>query len=244
MSKLKIAVLYEDPDVLVVNKPAGVLVHGIYGKNGPKHLEATLTDWLLENYPELRGVGEPAVGGAERFGIVHRLDRETSGVLIVARNQDAYVFIKKLFQTGRLKKTYQALVWGRVKNQTGLINKPISIKDGSVKRTVFKGKMTRPALTEYRVVGHYELAGQPMTRLTVYPKTGRTHQIRVHLNSIGHPIVNDQLYGKHALLAELSRHFLHAATIELTLPSGAERRFTAALPGALKAFLKKLKPVN
>ena len=133
---------------------------------------------------------------------------------------------------------YKGLVWGRLQNDQGVIDRPISIKDGSVKRTVFKGKMTRPAKTEYRVLRRLEFKGQPLTLLEVTPKTGRTHQIRVHLSSVSHPVVGDALYGKSRSLPGLPRHFLHAAAIELPLPSGGRIKIQSDLPEELEAVLR------
>jgi 23S rRNA pseudouridine1911/1915/1917 synthase len=238
---MNIPILYENSDVLVINKPAGLLVHGVYGKEGAKHAEKTLVDWLLQNYPGIAGVGDALPNGTiERAGIVHRLDRETSGVMVIAKNQEAFKFLKDQFQKRNVKKIYTALVWGRVKNQKGVIDKPISIKDGSVKRTVYKGKMAREASTEYEVAERFSLKGQEMTLLKVTPKTGRTHQIRVHLNSIGHPVLGDKLYGKKPQLESLKRHFLHAKFLEFS-PSGKRKiTATAELSAELVDFINKL----
>jgi 23S rRNA pseudouridine1911/1915/1917 synthase len=172
-------ILYEDKDLLLVDKPAGWLVHGIYHKGEAKHDEETLVDWIAKRYPEIKDVGDPSAGSGQvpqhsRAGIVHRLDRETSGVMVIARSQESFVYLKKLFQTRDIHKTYQTLVWGRVKNESGVIDKPISIVDGSVRRTVFKGKMTRPAVTSYSVVKFLKSeSGDEFTLLEVSPKTGR-----------------------------------------------------------------------
>lgn len=251
------AVLYEDKDVVVINKPAGLLVHGIFDKNGPKHSEDTLVDWLAKKYPETQEVGdrdEDNLIRQQRGGIVHRLDRYTSGVMIIARTQKAFEYLKKIFAGRTAKKTYVALVWGRIHEKSGVIDKPISIKDGTVKRTVFKGKMPREAVTEYEMVSHFLYVHgkhrDELTLLKVFPKTGRTHQIRVHLSSIGHSVVGDKLYGKKGTLVfeegevvtELDRQFLHAQELELKLPNGKHGDFTAALPDELEQVLKQLGP--
>lgn len=276
---MELTILYKDNNILAVNKPAGLLVHGIYHKGFAKHNEQTLTDLLAKRYPEIKEVGDPSTGSGQvphgaRGGIVHRLDRETSGVIIIARNQDAFHFLKKLFQEKTIHKTYLALVWGHVKNKTGVIDKPISIKDGSVKRTVFKGKMAREAVTEYEVVRYYQYSSfnnltkllsiknpELFTLLKVMPKTGRTHQIRVHLASLGHPVVGDKLYGKKKTAnlsagkaggkLQIERHFLHAETIEFSLPPkkndqseiGKKIAISAPLPKELESVLRQLKPV-
>lgn len=239
MEKAQPEIILEENDFLLVYKPADWLVHGIYHKGEAKHAEETLVDWLVRRYPEIREVGDTP---AQRGGIVHRLDRETSGVMVIARTQDAFVYLKKLFQSRNIHKTYQTLVWGALKDNAGIINKPISIIDGSVKRTVFKGKMSREAVTEYRVLERYQTKDkkEQLTLLEVSPKTGRTHQIRVHLSSIGHSVVGDKLYGKKGTLAGLDRQFLHAARIEFTTPSGKKVTGESKLPAELQSVLDNL----
>jgi 23S rRNA pseudouridine1911/1915/1917 synthase len=230
-------VLYEDKDLLLVDKPAGWLVHGVYHKGEAKHNEETLVDWIANKYPEIKDIGDVP---AQRGGIVHRLDRETSGVMVIARTQESFVYLKKLFQTRDIHKTYQALVWGNLKNDSGVIDKPISIIDGSVKRTVFKGKMSREAVTEYKVLGRYVGEGEPLTLVEVSPKTGRTHQIRVHFSSMGHSVVGDKLYGKKGSIAGLERQFLHAYKIEFTSPSGKKIIGMSELPAELSNIVASL----
>lgn len=229
--------LYEDKDLLLVDKPAGWLVHGVYHKGEARHNEETLVDWIAKKYPEIKDVGDVP---AQRGGIVHRLDRETSGVMVIARTQDSFAYLKKLFQTRDIHKTYRALVWGRVKNDSGVIDKPISIIDGSVKRTVFKGKMSREAVTEYKVLSRYFSDDEPLTLVEVSPKTGRTHQIRVHFSSMGHSVVGDKLYGKKGSIAGLERQFLHAYKIEFTAPSGKRVTGVSELPFELAQALTGL----
>jgi 23S rRNA pseudouridine1911/1915/1917 synthase len=248
-------ILFEDKDLLVINKPSGLLVHGIYDKNGPKHTEDTLVDWLAREYPETKEVGdrdEENLIRQQRGGIVHRLDRETSGVMVIARNQKSFEYFKKLFQGRTIAKQYITLVWGRIHEKSGVIDKPISIKDGTVKRTVFKGKMPREAVTEYETGEHYEYRHgkhcDELTLMKAMPKTGRTHQIRVHFSSIGHSVVGDKLYGKRGSLvfedgSELTRQFLHAEKIEFKSPSGEKLVVTAPLPEDLSAALAKLEKV-
>ncbi len=229
-------IIYEDRDVAVINKPPGLLVHKTKVSEEP-----TLADWLLEKYPEIKDVGDLPAGRQVteniRPGIVHRLDKETSGVMIVARNQAAFDHLKKLFQSRDIKKTYLALVWGKVAQKSGVIEKPLGIKTGTLKRTTrVEGagvKMIKEAKTAYRVkkyIGEYTL-------LEVEPLTGRTHQIRAHLASIGHPVVGDRLYGRKAAPAGLTRMFLHAESLELTLPNGSRTKFTADLPPDLNPEL-------
>lgn len=236
-------IIYEDENVLAINKPAGMLVHAVRGKFAKS--EPDLVDWIVDNRPEIKDVGDakPHVGqsGDVRPGIVHRLDRETSGVMLIAKNQKTFEYLKKLFQTRDIKKTYLALVHGKVE-EGGVIDKSIGIKDGSVKRTVHtaRAKMVRDAVTEYEVLKHLTLNSKQLTLLKVYPKTGRTHQIRVHLASIGHPVVGDKLYGKKTDEKLLKRHFLHADSIEFTAPDGRRVRLSADLPEELALFVDKL----
>ncbi len=249
------AVLYEDKDLVVLNKPAGLLVHGIFDKNGPKHTESTLVDWLESKYPETKEVGDRSEDNLirqQRGGIVHRLDRYTSGVMIIARSQKSFEYLKKLFQSRSVKKTYVALVWGRIHEKSGVIDKPISIKDGTVKRTVFKGKMPREAVTEYETLSHYEHRQgkhhDELTLVKVMPKTGRTHQIRVHFSAIGHAVVGDKLYGKRGTVVfddgtELNRQFLHAQSIEFPARLGKKKiSVTAELAPELAKALSELTP--
>ncbi len=216
---LNLEVIYKDKSFLAVNKPAGMLVHGtrINEDRGHKVLskeEETLVDWLLENYPEVREVGDsPEV----RPGIVHRLDKDTSGIIVVARNQKYFEYLKGLFQEHKIKKTYLALVWGTLRDRRGVIKKSIALKSGTTRRTVFGGKMEKEAITEYEVIKTFP--EKNFSLLRIYPKTGRTHQIRVHLKSIGHPVVNDQIYGNKTLIGG-GRLMLHALSLEFETNPG------------------------
>jgi 23S rRNA pseudouridine1911/1915/1917 synthase len=221
-------VIYTDKNFLVLNKPAGLLTHGS-GKN--------LAGWLLEHYPEVKDVGDDP---QERPGIVHRLDKDTSGVLLVVRNQDTYQYFKKLFQDHQVKKTYLALVRGVVKKKEGLIDKPLGLKSGSLKRTVFikRARMVKEAITKYRV---RRIINDRYTLLEVEPLTGRTHQIRVHLASIGHPVVGDKLYGPKKSLPTINRQFLHAESLEFSLPNNQRLKISAELPEDLRQILATLR---
>ena len=231
-------IIFENDDFLVINKPAGLMVHGVRLRSkrrvdGERAIEPTLVDWLLARYPEIKNVGDDPV---LRPGIVHRLDKATSGVMVVAKTQASFEHLKKLFQEHRMKKTYYAFVSGVPKNKSGSIDAAIGIKSGSLKRSVHSDKMAKPAITEYSVVKTIEGKEgkdgevQQYALLKVNPKTGRTHQIRVHLASIGHPIVGDTLYGKKKENASAPRLMLHAAALEFLDDTGNRFDFEAPLP--------------
>lgn len=240
----QIKIIYEDKNLLAVNKPAGLIVHPIKLKAKSSKLEAesTLVDWLVEKYPEIKKVGDDP---ENRPGIVHRLDKDTSGVILIPKNQEYFEYLKNLFQTHQIKKTYLALVYGKLEPKSGIIDKPIGIKSGSIKRTVSqkKSKNIKEAITEYKVKKNLNLNGQDFSLVEVYPKTGRTHQIRIHLASIHHPIVGDPLYGHKnpsADMPRLNHQFLHAESIEFNLEEGKRVKIEAELPGELERFLKKI----
>ncbi len=232
-------VVYEDKDMIAVNKPAGFLVH----KTVRNEQEETVADWVRARYPETAGVGDPSTGSGqanERPGIVHRLDKDSSGVLIIARNQKFFDYLKNLFQTHKVQKGYLAFVWGEVKTG-GVIDKPIGLRPGSVKRSVSarRMKMVKAALTEYKLIETRRYGGETFSLLHVFPKTGRTHQIRVHLAAIGHPIVGDPLYGPKKNPFGLARQFLHAESIEFTKEDGKRLKLEAGLPPELEEVLEK-----
>jgi 23S rRNA pseudouridine1911/1915/1917 synthase len=196
-------------------------------------------DWILEKYPSLAGVGEPQ-GEILRPGIIHRLDRDTSGVLIIAKDQNTHAFLKRQFQEREIKKTYKAIVYDAMKEKRGVIDEPIGrVGPGSQMRTSFKPRGTvREAVTEYEVNEIFK----GFSYLNVSPKTGRTHQIRVHLKHIGHPVLCDPIYAKRReCMPEMGRLALHASSIELKLSSGENVKFEAELPEDFKRTLAKLR---
>ena len=227
-----IRLIHAERDFLVLDKPAGISVHG-----GPGVRGRTVADWIIERYPETKGVGdEPAL----RPGIVHRLDRNTSGVMIVARNQEAFEKLKQLFKDRRVEKTYLALVVGTPKRKIGVIDAPIGrMASNPTKRgTGPRVRGGRKAMTEYRTlerIGSYTL-------LEVKPKTGRMHQIRVHLASIGTPVAGDTSYGgTRTRIEHLDRQFLHAWRLAFSYPEGRRWQFDAPLPKDLKQILGHLR---
>jgi 23S rRNA pseudouridine1911/1915/1917 synthase len=222
---MKPEVIKEAPDYLILNKPAGLVVHAD-GRTD----EGTLCDWVVENYPEVSGVGEPLVLAEgtkiDRPGIVHRLDRDTSGVIIVARTQAAFEYLKKKFQDRDVEKKYHAFVYGNITEDNFAVDEPIgrSKKDFrrwfSGKDTGIRGK-TRDALTEFKVLARSD--DKKTTLIEASPKTGRTHQIRVHLKSIYNPILGDSLYApdRESLLG-FARTALHARSIKFMDQEGKE----------------------
>lgn len=189
---MKPEVLYEDSEVVAINKPAGLVVH-----SDGKTLEETLADWIMKKYPEIKDVGEPGKTSngeiVPRPGIVHRLDRETSGVMLVAKTKESFENLKKQFQKHQIIKKYEAFVFGQMKTKEGVINRPIGrsssdFRKWSAQRGA-RGEM-REAITHYKVTS----SGKDYSLVEVSPKTGRTHQIRVHFKAINYPLVADSLY--------------------------------------------------
>ncbi|MGC8779594.1 MAG: RluA family pseudouridine synthase [Anaerolineae bacterium] len=243
---IPLAVLYEDDDLLVINKPAGMVVHPAAGT-----YHGTLVNAVLYHCPNLAGVG-----GVQRPGIVHRLDKDTSGVILIAKNDAAQRALQAQFKDREVHKTYLALVHGWVTPQRGEINAPIGRDPRNRQRmAVVPLVRGRSAVTRYEVQGYFEAesvsrrpAGAAPPRYTLvacHPLTGRTHQIRVHFAHIRHPIVGDPVYGgsrKETLLCP--RQFLHAERIRFRLPAtGQEVEFHAPLPADLQTVLSGLKEV-
>ncbi len=217
---IPIPVLYEDGDVLVVDKPPGIPVHP-----GPGHPRGTLVNALLALYPQLKEVGQEL-----RPGIVHRLDKDTSGLLLVAKTARAHRHLVEELKARRVHKVYIALVHGIPQPPQGVVMAPIARHPKDRKRmAVVEGG--REAETRYRL----KEAFQECALLEVEPVTGRTHQIRVHLAYIGHPVVGDPIYGHRSPL--VARQFLHAHRLRLVLPSGEMREFISPLAPDLEAAL-------
>jgi 23S rRNA pseudouridine1911/1915/1917 synthase len=236
--------IYEDPWLIVVNKPPGVVVHP-----APGHFTGTLVHGLLQHCKDLSGIG-----GVMRPGIVHRLDKDTSGLMVVAKNDAAHAFLSGQFKAGKITKTYVALVHGIVKGQKGEINLPIGRHPIRRKEMSVQPSKGREAKTLWEK--KEELAGL-FSLLSVSPKTGRTHQIRVHLSHVGYPIVGDPVYGHRrswwkkrfpedsGLLSRIERQMLHAETLGFFHPEGADyREFTAPLPSDMDLVLQMLRKVT
>lgn len=233
---MEIEVVFENDDVVVINKPVGMMVH----EDG-HHEGETVVDWFLRRQPEAAGVGESQTNNKgepmERSGVVHRLDTETSGVLILAKTQLAYEHLKAQFHDRFAQKEYRAFVYGHMREKWGTIDRPIgrSAKNFRLRSAERGAKGTlRDAVTNWECVGMGEYEGEPYSYIKVQPKTGRTHQIRVHMKAIDRPIVCDALYaGKKVEQGNnlgLNRLALHAHVLEITLPSGSVERFVAPVP--------------
>ena len=221
-------VIYEDENVIVINKPAGLVVHP-----GAGNAENTLVNALLYRWPQIANVGETS-----RPGIVHRLDKDTSGVMIIAKTSIGYSWLVKQFKTRKANKTYLALVDGKPPTPTGRIETRIGRDEQHRQRmAVTYGDQGRKAESEFYTVAEYS----DHTLLEVNPLTGRTHQIRVHLAFLGCPVVGDQIYGRRRNSLEIKRFFMHASRLTIRLPGNEEEtEFTAPLPLDLQTVLDNL----
>lgn len=233
---MELKILYEDDNLLVIDKPAGITV---FPEKPTK--EKTLIDYLLEKFPNLKNVGEPP-----RHGICHRLDKDTSGVLLIAKNNKALEFFQKQFKERKVEKKYLVLAVGNVKTNQGKIETLIgrARKDRRKQKVylpltpVAKEKKLREAITEYKVIKKFK----NYSLLEVIPKTGRKHQIRCHLAYLSHPIAGDKLYGfkNQPKPKGLNRQFLHAISLRIKLFNGKEGEFKSELPRDLLKILKNL----
>lgn len=226
---LPLDIVFEDADIIVVNKPPGLVVHP-----GPGHRQGTLLNALLAHCPELQDIGD-----VSRPGLVHRLDKDTSGLLAAAKTALAHEALVRQFQARQVEKTYVALVWGRFKTKTGEIETEIGRHPSARQKMSVHARRGKAALTQWRVLEEY---AAPLTLMELKPRTGRTHQLRVHLAALGHPVVGDAAYGGGAarLKAEprlkglkplVTRQLLHAKALGFTHPRTGEMvAFEAPLP--------------
>ncbi len=231
--KKEIKIIHDDEEIVAVNKPSGMMVHPDGFDTGP-----FLTDWIIENFPEIENVGEPVTTrtGSEvkRPGIVHRLDKDTSGLILVAKTDMSFHYLKSLFKNKQIDKTYHAFVYGSFKKDKGRIDRPIgksskNFRLWSAQRGA-KGKL-RNAITEYEVLGRYE----DVSFLQIHPLTGRTHQIRVHMKAVNTPVVCDPLYApKRDPLLGFKRTALHASKINFKNMNGKELFIRAPFPEDFK----------
>lgn len=235
-------IVYEDDDLAIVNKPAGMMVHAGAGPTEDERNRGTLVNALLHRFGRLSDVG-----GELRPGIVHRLDKETSGLIAIAKNDAAHRKLASAFAQRKVKKTYIALVHGWPKADHGTVNAAISRDSVRRVRMTTRRPGGREAVTHYTARKRIDSSFGKFTLLEVKIDTGRTHQIRVHLSSIGHPVVGDRVYGAPAQIKgragviSLSRNFLHAAALELHHPRTAELlSFQTTLPPELENFLHRL----
>jgi 23S rRNA pseudouridine1911/1915/1917 synthase len=224
-------VIAETNELLVLNKPADLITH-----SDGRTIESSVAEWIAEHYPELADVGEPWVspqGESVRVcGLVHRLDRTTSGVLVAAKTNEVFSYLKGEFKARRVEKKYHAIVYGKMEGQ-GTIVSEIARTGTMPKRWYAKPRdanHSRAAITEWRALKSFETEGELVTYLELTPKTGRTHQLRVHLSSIGHPIVGDHLYApEKQMLLGFIRPALHAYSISFSI-GDKKQVFIAPLP--------------
>ena len=226
---IPLAVIYEDDDLLVIDKPAGMVVHP-----APGHARGTLVNAVLAHVPNL------SVGGIQRPGIVHRLDKDTSGVMVVAKTDLAYISLVRQWQARTVEKRYLTLVAGNVEASEGTIDAPVG-RDPKQRQRMAAIRTGRDAVSHFRVLARAD----DTSLLDVSIETGRTHQIRVHLAFIGHPVVGDGVYGNRLSEAiagnlDLPRAFLHAQSLAFDLLSGEHRTFVAPLPHDLRDILEQL----
>lgn len=228
---LPLSIIYEDDDVVVVDKPAGMVVHP-----APGHDAGTLVNALLARFPELAGLGREEDETSHRPGIVHRLDRQTSGVMLVAKHEVAWRYLQRLFKQREVQKTYLALVEGRLQPPHGIVDAPIGRHRQHRQRMAVRQRGGRPARTIYHLIEYLD----DCSLVSVQPITGRTHQIRVHFAALGHPVVGDRVYGFRRKRPGVGRQLLHAWKLKLSLPSGEVREFVAPLPADIRQVLVEL----
>ena len=222
-------IVFENEDLIVVNKPAGMVVHPAAG-----HASGTLVNAVLGYEPDIEGIG-----GEERPGVVHRLDKETSGLILLAKNERAHRWLQDQFRLRKVEKTYLALVDGKPPTPSGRVESHIG-RDPSHRKqmAIVSESRGREAISEYKTIASF----RDHTLLEFHPLTGRTHQIRLHCAFLGCPIVGDEVYGRKKFSVEIDRHFLHAYRLKIILPGETEARlFEAPLPAELDRILALLR---
>lgn len=225
---IPLEIAYEDDDLLVVNKPKGMVVHPSAG-----HSDKTLVNALLFHC----GDSLSGIGGVARPGIVHRIDKDTSGLLIVAKNDFAHLNLAEQIKEHSFTRKYQAVVYGGFRDDEGIVDLPIGRHPTDRKKMAVTQKNSRNALTKYRVLGRY----QGFTHLELTLETGRTHQIRVHMAHLGHPVAGDPVYGPKKVITSLNGQCLHAYYISFVHPrTGETITLESELPDYFKTFLKSL----
>ncbi|MFM2381436.1 MAG: ribosomal large subunit pseudouridine synthase rRNA synthase [Candidatus Parcubacteria bacterium] len=243
-------IIFQNEDLMVINKPAGLMVH-----DSGHSSEHTVATWFLTQVPAAKGVGEPQLSQKgeplERSGIVHRLDKETSGVMILAKKQQSFEHLKKQFHDRLVKKEYRAFVYGAVRERWGTIERPIgrSTKDFRLRSAQHGARgLLRPATTQWECIGTGRYNDELFSYMKLRPKTGRTHQLRVHLQAIGRPIVGDLLYAKAEMEKsgnlDFNRLALHAHSLELDITEGQSERFIAPLPSSFEEAAEKIAEIE
>lgn len=224
---IPIDIVYEDGDLLVVNKPKGMVVHPAVGNP-----DGTLVNALLYHC----GASLSGINGVIRPGIVHRIDKDTSGLLIVAKNDNAHNFLAEQIKEHSFSREYEAIVYGNIKEESGTVNAPIGRHPVDRKKMAVTEKNSRFAITHWRVLRRF---GE-FTHVRLILETGRTHQIRVHMASIGHPVAGDAVYGPKKVIERLGGQCLHAKYIKFVHPNGEELEFESQLPSYFTDYLKHL----
>lgn len=250
MAKLEdIKILFEDGDIVVVDKPAGVMVH----EDGKEKKWPILTDWFLEKYPDSKNVGQDIENDngeiIKRPGVVHRLDRDTSGAIVLCKTQESYEFLKAQFKNREVEKTYNAFCYGHMKYEEGIVEKEIGRSKQFGKWTAISNSLrgtTREAVTEYKVL----INGNNFCFLELKPKTGRTHQIRVHMQFLNNPVVADVMYAGKKAEAEgvenlfFKRQALHAKKIKFKKMDGEFIEVESELPKDFQIAYKFLDEIS
>jgi len=240
-AEISIKIIFEDENIIVIDKPAGIQMHP-----SATEKEKTVANWLIARYPQIKDVHDGSTEGHLRPGIVHRLDKETSGIVVIAKNMNSLVELKSLFAQRKIIKKYIALVWGNFQERSGVIEKPIARATDFKKQKIAVGRIkgkAREAVTNFKILKSFE----GFDLVEAQPKTGRMHQIRIHFFSVNHPVVGDKKYvlKKYGSLSAESakRHLLHAKSIEFEL---FEKKyvFSSEIPGDFSEFLANLGGVD